>query len=65
MKVDIDQIEQHYATLDSLAHYVARHLEDAASADSVVRRRFGRLVGLLAERAEECVPVPSSIAPHD
>jgi hypothetical protein len=32
--------------------YVAVHLEDAGSDDPSVRRRFGRLVGLLAERAE-------------
>jgi hypothetical protein len=47
-----DQIEQDYSTIDCLAHYVAWHLEDGASDDPVVRRRFGRLVGLLAEQAE-------------
>jgi hypothetical protein len=56
----LDQIEQDFATLDALAHYLARHLEDAASDDHAVRRRFGRLVGLLAERAEKCAAGPSS-----
>jgi hypothetical protein len=27
-----------------------------------MRRRFGRLAGLLAERAEKCSPIPSSIS---
>ncbi len=62
MKVNMDQIEQDAATLDALAHYIARHLEDAASDDHVARRRFGRLVGLLAERAEQCSPTASSIS---
>ena len=65
MKVDMDQIEQDAATLDALAHYIARHLEDAASDDHVVRRRFGRLVGLLAERAEQCSPSSSSSSPTE
>jgi hypothetical protein len=65
MKIDLDQIEQDFTILDALAHYVARHLEDAASDDHVVRRRFGRLVGLLAERAEKCSPIPSSISPTE
>ena len=68
MKPDMDQIEQDFATLDCLTHYVARHLEDAASDDHVARRRFGRLVGLLAERAERaenCSPIPSSISPAE
>ena len=63
MKVDLDQIEQDFTTLDALAHYVARHLEDAASDDHVARRRFGRLVGLLAERAEQCSPIASASSP--
>jgi len=62
MNANMDQIEQDFTALDALAHYVARHLEDAASDDHVVRRRFGRLVGLLAERAEQCAPSPSSIS---
>ena len=59
MKINRDQLEQDFTTLDALAHYVAEHLEDAASDDSATRRRFGRLVGLLAERAEKCAPLPS------
>ena len=62
MKIDMDQIEQDFTAIDALAHYVARHLEDAASEDQVARRRFGRLVGLLAERAERCSPIASSIS---
>ena len=65
MKTNMDQLEQNLTSLDSLAHYVARHLEDAASDDHVVRRRFGRLVGLLAERAEQCSSIPSSISPTE
>jgi len=65
MKPNMDQLEQDLTTLDSLADYVARHLEDAASDDHVVRRRFGRLVGLLAERAERCSPIASSISPTE
>ncbi len=59
MKTNMDQLEQDLTTLDALSHYVARHLEDAASDDHVARRRFGRLVGLLAERAERCSPIAS------
>jgi len=47
-----DQAEQDYTTFDCLAFYVVNHLEDAASDDDAGRRRFGRLVGLLAEHAE-------------
>ena len=65
MKTNIDQLEQDLVTLETLAHYVARHLEDAASDDHAVRRRFGRLVGLLAERAEQCSPLPSSLSPRE
>ena len=53
------RLEQDYATFDCLAHYVARHLEDAASDDHVARRRFGRLVGLLAEHAERFTDPPT------
>ena len=62
MKINLDQLEQAFTTLDCLADCVARHVEDAASDDPVVRRRFARLVGLLAERAEECAPLPSHIS---
>jgi hypothetical protein len=65
MKANLDQLEQDLVTLDALAHYVARHLEDAASDDHVVRRRFGRLVGLLADRAAECGTVRSSRLPTE
>jgi hypothetical protein len=65
MKRNTDQIEQDLATLDALAHYVARHLEDAASDDYAARRRFGRLVGLLAERAEQCSSFRSSNSPSE
>ena len=33
--------------------------------DHVLRRRFGRLVGLLADHAEKCAPTPSSLAPTE
>ena len=65
MKIDMDQLEQDFSTLDALAHYVVRHLEDAASHDDVVRRRFGRLVGLLADHAAQCAPIPSSISRNE
>ena len=62
----IDQLEQDLTALDALAHYVARHLEDAASDDHVARRRFGRLVGLLADHSERCsARVASSLSHTD
>ena len=45
------QIEQDYTTFDCLAYYAVVHLEDAASDDAAVRRRFGRFVGVLADHA--------------
>jgi hypothetical protein len=65
MKIDLVQIEQDFTSLDCLAHYIAEHLEDGASDDHVTRRRFGRLVGLLAERAAQCAPIPSYLRPTD
>jgi len=44
-------LRQELITLDALAHYTVNNLEDATSDDPTTRRRFGRLVGLLADHA--------------
>jgi hypothetical protein len=45
-------VEQHWTTVDSLAYYAARHLEDGASDDAATRRRYGRLSGCSPDLAE-------------
>jgi hypothetical protein len=46
-----DAMRDELVTLDALAAYVANNLEDATSEDPERRRRFGRLLGLLADHA--------------
>jgi len=47
----LDALQAELVTLDALAYYVVSNLEDGASEDPDVRRRYGRLVGLLADHA--------------
>ncbi len=47
----LDALRHELVTLDALAFYVVTNLEHATSDDPTARRRFGRLVGLLADHA--------------
>jgi len=64
--VDLSDPEIVRAMATPLAHFVTvKTFSTVLSAAAIVRRRFGRLVGLLAERAEKCSPIPSSISPTE